>query len=372
MLQKGANNLQVRFFNKKRIMNLLYQRQMTRQDIARELSLSLPTVSQILKELETQGLVEETGVLESSGGRKPALISIIYNAKFSAGVEITRNHIRFVAIDLSGSVLFHKRISSRFENSDEYFAGLSRLSKEMLDESGIDQDRLLGIGIAIPGVVQKRLEMVEFVPTLNVKNLPEQSINKHFNERILIDNDANLAGFAEIWNMQRLSDAVFLSINKGVGGAVIINGRIYGGNNRRAGEFGHMTIVKDGKECACGKLGCFEAYCSTNVLAGNGGDLADFFQSLQNGDSRCAQIWDEYLGHLAAGINSIRMMFDTDIIIGGDIDEYIEGYLDTLNERLRDINTFSDSTGYLHISKYGAMASAVGAALMHVDEFLNK
>lgn len=372
MLQKGANNLQVRFFNKKRIMNLLYQRQMTRQDIARELSLSLPTVSQILKELEMQGLVEETGVLESSGGRKPALISIIYNAKFSAGIEITRNHIRFVVIDLSGSVIFHKRISCRFENSDEYFEGLSRLSREMLDESGIDQSRLLGIGIAIPGIVQKRLEMVEFVPTLNVKNLPEQSINKHFDERILIDNDANLAGFAEIWNMQRLSDAVFLSINKGVGGAVIMGGRIYGGNNRRAGEFGHMTIVKDGKECACGKLGCFEAYCSTNVLAGSSGDLTDFFLSLQNGDERCAQIWDEYLGHLAAGINSIRMMFDTDIIIGGDIDEYIEGYLAPLKERLRDINTFSDSTGYLHISKYGAMASVVGAALMHVDEFLNK
>lgn len=373
MIEKGTNNLQVRNTNKKRIINLLYHRNdMTKQDIANTLGLSLPTVSQILKELFEHGLVREGGTQASSGGRKPVINTLIYDAKLSVGIEITKNHIRFVVIDLAGNALYHRRLRERFTNSEEYFKKLGELTEQFLNENYVDKNKLLGVGIAVPGIVQKQKGILEFVPTLGVKNLPIRLLTQYIPYNVEIDNEANLAGFAEIWGMEQLSDGVFLSLNKGVGGAIMINDKVYNGLNCRSGEFGHMTIVKDGKECTCGQKGCFEAYCSTMVLTNNEfGDIDNFFAALENGNDQCIKMWDTYLDYLATGINNIKMIFDTDIIIGGDVDQYLEKYMDKLVEKLNNRNSFGDKTNYIHISKYGGMASAVGAALLLVDNFLD-
>ncbi len=373
MIEKGTNNLQVRNTNKKRIINLLYHKNgMTKQDIAQTLGLSLPTVSQILKELFEHGLAKEGGTLASSGGRKPVINTLIYDAKLSVGVEITQNHIRLVLIDLAGNVLYHRRLREHFTNSEEYFKRTGKLIEQFLSENYVDKNKLLGVGIAVPGIVQKQKGILEFMPTLGVKNLPIKMLTQYIPYHVEIDNEANLAGFAEIWSMEYLNDAVFLSLNKGVGGAIMVNDKVYNGFNCRAGEFGHMTIVKDGKKCTCGKNGCFEAYCSTNVLTNNEfTDVDDFFSAIDKGNKQCIKRLETYLDYLAVGINNIRMIFDTDIIIGGDIDQYIEKYIDQLTKRLYDRNSFGDETNYLHISKYGGMASAVGAALLLVDNFLD-
>jgi predicted NBD/HSP70 family sugar kinase len=373
MTEKGTNNLEVRNTNKKRIVGLLYQRSgMTKQEISRQLGLSMPTVSEILKELSRAGLVREQGVLASSGGRKPALIALVYDAKLSAGIEITQNHIGFVLIDLGENVLFHRRLREPFENSEGYYRRLRDYAEQFLTENHVDRTRLLGFGIALPGVVQADNGLLEYSPTLGVIDLPVAKMTEFMPFQIEAANEANLAGFAELWRMEELSDAVFLSVNKGVGGAVIISDRVYKGLNCRSGEFGHMTIVKDGAVCSCGKRGCLEAYCSTRVLTEPGiGDLEAFFSMLGRGDSICINKWETYLDYLAAGINNIRMIFDTDVIIGGEISRYLENHSGLLREKLRLHNTFGENGDYIHFSRFGDMASAVGAALLLVDKFLN-
>lgn len=373
MIKKGISNLEVKNYNKKRIINLLYQKnEVTRQDISRILGLSLPTVTQVLKELCEIGLVKEAGTLASSGGRKPTLNAIQYDAKLSVGIEVTQNAVRLVLIDLSGKVLDHSLVQKGFENSGVYFDALGDLVDQMIHKNNVAPDTVLGIGLAIPGIISKHNGMVEFLPTLGVKNLPIQKIEEHFPYRVMIDNEANLAGLAEIWNIRHLNDAVFLSINKGVGGAIILSDMIYDGRHYRAGEFGHMTIIKDGKECSCGKRGCLEAYCSTKVLCVDEGEhLGDFFSRLKEGEGEYVRVWDEYLDNLSICINNIRMIFDVDVIIGGRIQRYIADYIEQLNQKVRKRNSFSDPAEYIHISKYGEKASAVGGALLLVNDFLN-
>jgi len=373
VIKKGISNLEVKNYNKKRIINLLYQKnEVTRQDISRILGLSLPTVTQVLKELCEIGLVKEAGTLASSGGRKPTLNAIQYDAKLSVGVEITKTAVRLALIDLSGKVLDHNLYQKGFENTGAYFDELADLVDRLIQKNDVAADTVLGVGLAIPGIISKREGLVEFLPTLGVKNLPVKRIEEHFSYRVLIDNEANMAGLAEIWSIRHLNDAVFLSINKGVGGAIILSDMIYDGRHYRAGEFGHMTIIKDGKECSCGKRGCLEAYCSTNVLCvRQGEDLSGFFSHLEEGESPYVDIWDEYLTNLAICVNNIRMIFDVDVIIGGRIQRYIAGYIDQLNQKVRERNSFSDSDEYIHISKYGEKASAVGGALLLVNDFLN-
>lgn len=373
MIKKGISNLEVKNYNKKRIINLLYQKnEVTRQDISRILGLSLPTVTQVLKELCEIGLVKEAGTLASSGGRKPTLNAIQYDAKLSVGIEITKNAVRLALIDLSGKVLDHSLVQKGFENTGAYFDALSDLADRLIRRNKVAPDTVLGVGLAIPGIISKHEGMVEFLPTLGVKNLPVRRIEEHFSYPVMIDNEANLAGLAEIWNIRHLNDAVFLSINKGVGGAIILSDMIYDGRHYRAGEFGHMTIIRNGKECSCGKRGCLEAYCSTNVLCVEEGEaLGDFFSRLQKGEDAYAAVWDEYLTNLAICINNIRMIFDVDVIIGGRIQRYIADYIDQLNHKVGERNSFSDSAEYIHISKYGEKASAVGGALLLVNDFLN-
>ncbi|MFA9381782.1 MAG: ROK family transcriptional regulator [Acetanaerobacterium sp.] len=373
MAKSGANNLQVRNTNIKRIVNLLYQTDgMTNLAIANALHLSMPTVSQIIKELNARGLVRDAGTLASSGGRKPALNALAYDARFSLGIELTRNHIRFVVVNLAGDALYYRRMHESFCSDEAYFQRLGALLEQFLSENHIDRQRLLGVGLAVPGIVQSSEGILEYVPTLDVKGLPISSLTRHIAYPSRVENEAKLAGFAEIWRMGSLNDAVFLSVNKGVGGAVIINDKLYTGRHFRSGEFGHMTIVKDGKRCDCGKNGCLEAYCSTTELTQDDfADLDGFFAELEKQNPLCVKRWDTYCDYLAAGINNIRMIFDTDVIIGGEIDRYLEKNLDTFVQRLRALNSFSDDTPYLHISRYGGKASAIGAALLLVDEFLN-
>ncbi len=367
------NNLEVRSTNKKRIINFLYEKDnATKQGIANSLHLSMPTVSLILKDLYAHGLVRKTGTLKSSGGRKPTTIALSYDAKLSAGIEITQNHLRFVLIDLNGNVLHYKKVRELFQNDDQYFRKIAEYLKNFIAENKVDQDVVLGVGIAFPGIINTKDNILDYSPTLKTKNLPLNILAKYIPYSVMANNEANLAGFAEIWKIENIKNAVFLSINKGVGGAIIINNKLYNGSNGRSGEFGHMTIVKNGLTCSCGKKGCLEAYCSTKVLTEpNFNDIDEFFAAMKMGDQYCAEKWKIYLDYLATGINNIHTIFDSDIIIGGEIDQYLEQYSDALYEKLSSFDSFNEPCHYLHFSRYGDKASAVGAALLFVNTFLS-
>ncbi|HCB91010.1 MAG TPA: sugar kinase, partial [Ruminococcaceae bacterium] len=368
-----VNNLQVRDTNKKKIVNFLYTNNgATKQKIAKTLGLSMPTVSLILKELSARGLVKKSGTLKSSGGRKPVVNSLAYDAYFSVGIEITQNHLRFVLINLGEDILHYKIIREHFQNNDAYYKKLADYLETFLAGSGIDRSLLLGIGIALPGLFNTKKNLLEYSPTLQVRNLPLGAITKYISYPVLANNEANLAGFAEIWHMDEVESAVFLSINKGVGGSIIVGNKVFNGMNGRAGEFGHMTIVKDGLTCSCGKKGCLEAYCSTQVLTEpNFTDVDEFFASLQMGNQYCMQKWETYLDYLATGINNLRTVFDSDIILGGEIVQYLKQYSDLLRKKLLPLNSFGEPLNYLHFSRYSDKASAIGAALLLVDAFLS-
>lgn len=369
-----VNNLQVRDTNKRRVVNFLYKHDgASKQDIMSALGLSAPTVSLILGELTDRGLVRKSGTLASSGGRKPAANSLVYDARLAAGIELTLSHLRFVLIDMGENIVSAKSVRMPFRNSAQYFRDIASELERFLDGSGADRGKLLGVGVALPGVVDPKAGVMESSPTLGTVNLPLGIFEKYIPYAVTAGNEANLAGFTEIWSMDDTEDAVYLSVNKGVGGAIIFGNKLFCGLNGRAGEFGHMTLVKDGAPCSCGKNGCLEAYCSTRALTGEGfDDVADFFSALENGSTKCRETWERYLDFLAVGVNSLNMMFDTSVIIGGEISGYLEKDAENFKRRLTALSSFGTDAGYLHFSRFGRNAAAVGAGLLLVDGFLAK
>jgi predicted NBD/HSP70 family sugar kinase len=371
MSTKGLSSLEVRQGNIQHIFNLLYQRKaMTKQDIVTTLGLSLPTVSLILKELTDRGFVGKSGTLDSSGGRKPELNALIYDARITLGMELAQGYLRIVASDLAGEVLHCDLVPVKFTNTEAYYRELGELATELMTRWKIDRERTLGVGIAIPGIVDRNVKMVEFAPTLGVRNLPFETITRFILYPTELENEANLAGLAELWGREQLNNAVYVSLNKGIGGAIIIDSKIFTGLGFRAGEFGHMTIQKDGKKCSCGKRGCLEAYCSTTELFGKGKDLDAFTKGLQNGKADCRKRLETYLDYLAIGINNLHMAFDSDIIVGGAVNGLLQEYAGDLHRRVAEHDLFDNNASYLHIGKFDGTASAVGAALLLVSEFM--
>lgn len=328
-------------------------------ELAKQLNLSMPTVLSNVNELIETGLVTEKGELESTGGRKAVLIGLKKDYRYAVGVDITAHHLGIVLVDLCGEVLKQERIRMKFDADISYYVQLSEELKKIY-EPQIDIGKILGIGISLPGIINQKEKLLVKSHALDLKNYSLKMIEQILAMPVYYENDANAALLAE--NPQRLKNSIYLSLNNTLGGAVCIDGALFTGQNRRAGEFGHMILVPGGKKCYCGKCGCADAYCAASVLTQGGKNkLEEFMESIQT-DAKANAAWEEYLENLAILISNLRMSYDTDIILGGEVGGYLPDYMVELGKKIFKYNLFDDDLSYLKNCSYRKEASAVGVA----------
>ncbi|NGM83642.1 ROK family transcriptional regulator [Paenibacillus sp. 7124] len=373
-MYEKTNNMEVKRINRNRIFRLIYQNEkLSMHEIASCLGMSLPTVGQNLKNLQSEGLITENGVFESTGGRKARAISCIKDAKLAVGLDITNNHLSLVLVDLSGEIVKSTRVSKIFENSQDYIKEIGELVSGFIEISNIDKSKVLGVGIAVPGILSDDKQTVVYSHALGLADRNGPDFTKNISYPCVLSNDADAAGLAELWNTEAVKNAVYLSLSNTVGGSILLDNRLYPGDNQRSSEFGHMTIELNGRTCYCGKRGCLDAYCSASVLS-NGTDegLSDFFDLLKKGGKKQEEMWKEYLSYLAVAVNNLRMLFDCDVILGGYIGAYIEEYVVELRLLAAESNTFEPDGSYLKVCRNKREAAAVGAALLHIERFLSQ
>ena len=366
-----ASNMDVKRRNRSNTLRcILTCDHISQMELSQRLSLSWPTVLQNVKELSELGLIQEVGSYESTGGRKAKAYAPVRDAKLALGVDITRNHVSLVLVDLSGQVLRWTRKSYPFSLDDSYTRGLGEMVEQFIADNSA-QDRLLGAGISLPGVVAEEKGVLDDSHILGVQDVPTAFFSRYIPYPCHFLNDANAAGLAEVYGTPDAGDLVYLSLSNSVGGAILNGGVLYTGAHLRAGEFGHNTLVPGGRRCYCGKEGCLDAYCSAWVLADyTEGKLADFFDRLRAGDPQLKQVWQEYLQYLAVAVNNLHMSFDCDVIVGGYVGAYLEEFGGPLRTLLEERNTFWRDASYLRFCRYKLEAAAVGAALMQVDQFI--
>ena len=171
-------------------------------------------------------------------------------------------------------------------------------------------------------------------------------------------------------NPQVLKDAIYLSLNQTLGGAICMDGKLVTGQSRKSGEFGHMILVPGGRKCYCGKMGCADAYCSAAALLQNQNENLDDFMNRVGKDKKSYEIWEEYLAHLAILVSNLRMAFDTDIILGGDVGGYLPAYMVELGQKVFHYNLFDTDISYLKNCSYKREAAAVGVAKHFLYDFI--
>lgn len=362
----------LRQLNRNRVYRIIHKSgQLSKQEIARLLGLSLPTVDQNLKELIAEGFVKLEGTFGSTGGRKANAIAVVSGARCAVGLEITSQRIKCVAVNLSGEVLAYDEVKREFSSDEEYFSALGSTVDKFVENNAITAELVLGVGVSVPGVLDAGSEVITAV-SLGVNGILVENFVRDINYPCLAINDANAGGFAELWENENHDCMVYLSVVNGIGGAVLFNQALYTGGEGLAGEFGHMTIVPNGRECDCGKCGCFEAYCSIARLSTDLGiTLEEFFEALPQ-NPEYGKIWDEYLGYLVIAISNLNMILDCPIILGGALTPFLGAFLPEIHERLAEMSPFGGDKNYFSLSRYGTKANCIGAALRFVSGFIEK
>lgn len=358
--------------NKMRIAKFISQRgQTSKAEIAAELQLSMPTALQNVKELVEEGLVVESGEYESTGGRKAKALTIADGIGFVAGMDITANHIAFALVNMRRELVKTARIRLSFEDSCDYYEKMGEALDAFIAETAIDRAKIVGVGISLPGIVNKEEKMLLRSHALNVRNISFRNFQNLLKYPFELENDANSAAYAEF--MQKERNTIYLSLSNTVGGAIYLHDRLFPGENFKSGEFGHMIIEKDGRACYCGKKGCADAYLSSKLLQSMANDsLEAFFQKVREQDEICRKVWEEYLEYLAIVVTNLRMAFDCDIVLGGYVGGYLEEFLPMLHRRILEYNNFDPAVTYLRTGKYKYEAAAYGVTLPFVDRFFEK
>ncbi len=314
------NHKAIKNYNRRKIINLLtVKRELTRQSISLKTGISIPTVATNIQELIEEGLVEEAGTAESTGGRKAIIARYLPDSRVSFGVEFTQEKVRIILSNLDLEVRFESELSiESFGRIDEVVNRTSDEIEHILLSLKIPHEKVLGVGFSLPGTVNQNKMTLELAPNLGMKDIQFKPFENIFRYPIFIENEANAGALAEMkfGKPSKSSELIYVSVARGIGTGLIIHGKLYKGKNQRAGEFGHMTVVPDGKLCNCGRKGCWELYASEKALMERyfqameiqnpvGYSISDFLKSLKSGDKTVINLWNEYLDYFALGIQNI-------------------------------------------------------------------
>jgi predicted NBD/HSP70 family sugar kinase len=241
----------------------------SRADLASETKLNKATVSSLIAELTHRGLVRETGVRSDGAVGRPARILAVDGARVGTlGLEANADYIAAYGTDLAGRVLVNRRDSVDLMGAsvDEALGRLTDLAADALATMAAAGTQVAGLGIAIPGLVDAQTGTVLFAPNLGWQDVPvatrlTRALGLDPSMYVLVDNDANLSALAEyrLGSEAGAGDLVYLTGEVGVGGGVIVDGRLLRGSAGFGGEVGHMAVdPASGTLCGCGRIGCWE------------------------------------------------------------------------------------------------------------------
>jgi len=263
-----ATQQQTKTFNSQLVLQTIYELgQTSRADIARRTHLTRTTVSDLVTELQGRGLVSEIGYGPSVGGRSPILLSIINDARHIISLDLANNEFRGAVVNLRNEVVQTASLPVAGRHGPDALAHVYSLIDRLLATT--DQP-ILGIGIGTPGLVDTAGGIVLRAVNLDWQDLPlGRLLQERYKLPVYLANDSQLAALAHYMASEEahVVNLVVLTVGRGVGAGLILNGRLFQGDGFGAGEIGHVRVVEGGELCRCGHYGCLETVVSTQAIS---------------------------------------------------------------------------------------------------------
>lgn len=385
-LEKISRNATV---SKRIIAHFLANGYDTIGNLAKEFSLSVPTVSKILEELVNLDIIREQGKLEISGGRHPVLYGLNPKACYFGGVDIKSSSLSMAVVDLCGNVVSKEEVMTyHAANTPESLDELCTLMRTFFAGAGVPINQILYVNVNISGRVNPQTGCSYSI--FNFGDAPLADIlTQKVGMRMCIDNDTRAMTYGEYrcGDYHGKRDILFVNVSWGIGVGIIFDGKIYNGKSGFAGEFGHMVTYDNEVICHCGKKGCLETEASGVALhrklcerldAGANSIIADLYHekgdlslddildAVRREDLLCLEIIEDIgreLGRWLAGL--INIFNPETVVIGGVLAETGDYLLQPIRVAMRrySLNLVNKDTTVV-ISQLGRDAGVLGACVI--------
>ncbi len=346
---------------------------LTQAELARATGLAPATISSIVRELASAGVVET----RPGSGRRGTTVWFSQKAGVVAGVDFGHTHLSVAVADLTASVIGSRRIDIAPDHpSDDGLHEASAILRDLMAEANRSSDELLAIGLGLPvpiaqGVVRSTAILPGWVGVH-----PRRTAEELWGVPVHVENDANLGALAEHRRgaARGHSDVVVIKISSGIGAGIIVDGRILRGSAGTAGEIGHLTLNDQGPVCRCGSRGCLETYVSTStvqsMLAGQlpGASLERIVAAAKGGSVPARRALEDTGLHLGWGIASTVNLLNPDlVVIGGEMaiagDLLLQPARVALRRHALDVNADTPLVPGVH----GDGAALLGAVLLAAE-----
>lgn len=307
------------------------------------------------------------------------------------GIDIGGTGIKAGVVKENGEIICKSSIPTE---AGAHYSVLAKhiadLTLAVIKEAGISMDEVKSIGMGSPGSIDDKNGVVLYANNLNLLDAPLcAEVAKHIDKPVYIGNDANCAALGEFFALEdeSITDFIAVTLGTGVGGGIVIDGKLFTGSNGVAGELGHMVTVVDGEDCSCGRKGCWEAYASATALirdaeraaklnpdslvakmiAENGGKANGkiVWDAKDAGDSVAQAVIDKYIQHIAEGIVNLINIFQPQVIaIGGGVSVQGDNLLSPVKAQVADRCYGNLKIADIVMAKLGNDAGIVGAAFL--------
>lgn len=347
MVKQKANPKLMKEINEEIIVDLLKKKEpLSRAEIAKITGLSRATVSSIVNRLVNTGLIKEIGVgkSKSNGGRKPVLLELNPEAFYIVGVDLGTNNIIAIVTDLKAKIKGKVSIPTEvYKGLSGVLENLERAVSEVISISGVKKTKIIGMGMAVAGLIDTSNGEVIFSPNFSWSNVPiKKLVEERLNILTYIDNCTRVMALGEITfgNARGRENLLYINVGYGVGSAIVIEGKVY----PNISEIGHIPVVEDGPKCSCGKRGCLEAVSSGSAIETRAkeilesgkptliSELADgqkdkvtakiVAKAAENGDRVAIEIFNNSGWYLGKGIaTAVNLLSPELVVIGGGVSQ---------------------------------------------------
>jgi len=391
----------VRKVNRSLILNTLRLNAPTsRAQVANITGLTRGTVSNIVNVLIEDGLVFEDKLGDSKIGRPSILLGLRPDGGAVVGVEIGVNFISVLLTNFVAETLWEIRVETLLsESQTEIINRAERLIDQALSIAKEKSLRPLGIGVGVPGLVNVRQGNLIIAPNLQWKNVPLRLIwNQRFHLPIYIENEANLAALGEYYFgvARNVDNFISLTSDIGLGGGIMLDGRLFRGGHGYGGEIGHIQRDPEGEKCGCGRIGCwetqvgpravmhrvkkeFQTHRDQSLLDACSGNLSNLTFDIvvklaENGDLICRQAIEEVAVNLGAGIADLVNIFNPNLIVIGGAFISARDIMQSIIEKTIFSHALQPSTDNLRIkfSERSSEACVLGAVAVVLDDILRE
>lgn len=317
--------------------------------------------------------------------------------RYFIGIDLGGTNIAAGVVDENLNILKKGSVPTLASRpADEIVADMAKLCLDIVKDAGLSLSDIECAGIAAPGTANSETGVIEYANNLPFRNFPIAAKLSEMSgiSRVIIENDANAAALAEAVAGAAKGErySVMITLGTGVGGGIIIDGKVYSGFNHAGAELGHMVISHGGRHCSCGRDGCWEAYSSatglinmtkekieeckksgretmmTKMIEGSKVSGKTAFAAMKQGDAAAAEVVDEYISYLACGISNIINIFQPSVLsIGGGICGEGDNLLVPLNKAVWGEVYNSENAERrteIRIAQLGNDAGIIGAAAL--------